>query len=92
MGRDEAVYGDVNTFHPKRWIPSSHPDTLNSEDQVCNLKNNFHPFSIGSFDCAGKNVALLELLLVCAYTVWRTDIKVASGISDREGRLELGWG
>jgi cytochrome P450 len=92
MGRDEAVYGDANTFRPERWIVSNHPDTLNSEDQVRNLKENFHPFSRGSFDCAGRNVALLELLLVCARTIWKTDIQVAPGFSDGEGRPELGWG
>jgi cytochrome P450 len=92
MGRDEAVYGDANTYRPERWIPSSHPDTLNSEEQVRNLKKNFHPFSIGSGDCAGRNVALLELLLVCARTVYKTDIRIAPGRSDGEGRPELGWG
>ncbi|KAF2795475.1 benzoate 4-monooxygenase cytochrome P450 [Melanomma pulvis-pyrius CBS 109.77] len=92
MGRDEAIYGDAYTFRPERWIPSSHLDTLNSEDQVRNLKKIFHPFSTGSSDCAGRNVAMLELLLVCARTVWKTDIRVAPGFKDGEGRPELGWG
>jgi cytochrome P450 len=53
MGRDESVYGDATTYRPERWIPSAHPDTLNSEDEVRNLKKNFYPFSTGSSDCAG---------------------------------------
>jgi hypothetical protein len=92
MGREEAVYGDATTFRPERWIPTSHPDTLNSEEDVRDLKKHFHLFSIGSNDCAGSNVALFELQLVCARTVWKTDIRIAPGSIDGEGRPELGWG
>jgi cytochrome P450 len=92
IGWNEAVYGDANIFRPERWIPSSHPDTLNPEADVQKLRQCFHPFSIGPMNCAGQNLAMLELLLVSARTIWRTDLRLASGQSVGEGRPQMGWG
>jgi len=47
---------------------------------------------MGSGDCAGRNLAMLELLLVVARTVWKSDLKLAPGYAIGEGRPELGWG
>ena len=88
MGRDEDVYGDAYIYRPERWIASSEAD----EVLVRRLKKQFHPFSMGSGDCAGRNLAMLELLLVVARTVWKTDFKLALGYTIGEGRPDLGWG
>ena len=66
--------------------------TFNSEDQVRILKKNFQPFSKGPCDCAGRSIALLELSLVFARTLWKTDIRLAPGATVGEGRPGLGWG
>lgn len=94
MGRNETVFGDVATYRPERWIPSSDPDTLNSDADVQKLKRAFHPFSIGSMNCAGQNLATLELLLVSARTVWGADFRLAPGQAAclGEGRPDMGWG
>jgi cytochrome P450 len=92
MGRDAAVFGDPEVYRPERWIALSDPSFVNDEAQVRNLKKNFHPFSMGSGDCAGRNLAMLELLLVIARTLWNTDIMLAPGNTLGEGRPELGWG
>jgi cytochrome P450 len=92
MGLDETVYGDAGVYRPERWIPSLDGHTADEETRVRQLKRNFHPFLIGPGDCAGQNVAILELLLVCARTVWRMDIRLAPGDTTGEGRPELGWG
>jgi cytochrome P450 len=92
MGRDDAVYSDAGTFRPERWIASSDPAFSHDEAHVRNLKKDFRPFSMGSRDCAGRSLAMLELLLVIARTVWKTDITMAPGVSVGSGNPELGWG
>lgn len=92
LGRDESVYGDCNVFRPERWIPSSNPEALNTEADVLRLRKAFHPFSIGPMNCAGQSLAVLELLLVTAKTVWTLDFRLAPGQTLGEGRPELGWG
>jgi len=92
MGRDETVYGDAGMYRPERWIPSLGENIVEEEARVRELKRKFHPFLMGPGDCAGRNVAMLELLLVCARTVWRMDIRLAPGCTTGEGKPELGWG
>lgn len=90
MGHSEAIYGeDVNEYRPERWIST---EDGNSTRQVLELKKAFHPFSIGSMNCAGQNLATLELLLVLARTVWAVEMRLAPGSTAGEGREELGWG
>lgn len=91
MGRDESVFADVNTFFPERWIPSD-PLHLNSASELLAMKKSHHPFSIGQMNCAGQNLAMSELLLASAKTIWATDFQLAPGYSNGEGGPRLGWG
>ena len=79
LGRNEDVYGDVNVFRPERWISSDDADILNTESEVLKLKRSFHPFSIGPMNCAGQNLAILELQMVIARTVWGMDFRQVQG-------------
>lgn len=90
MGRNESVYKNANAFRPERWIATA--DDGNSAADVAKLKKVFLPFSTGSMNCAGQNLALLELLLVSGRTLWATDVRAAPGATAGEGREELGWG
>jgi cytochrome P450 len=92
MGRNESVYGDVNTYRPERWIPSSDPTNLRSDSDILELKKAFHPFSIGPMNCAGQNIAVLELMLISARAVWATDFRLAPGYRNGEGSPDMGWG
>lgn len=100
MGRDERVYGpDANEFRPERWLTSSSVAT--NEDgkhdlarQVGSMKRAFHPFSMGSMNCVGQNLAMLEMLMIVAKTVWATDFELVPGTSagesaDRPDQYEL---
>ncbi|KAF2681173.1 cytochrome P450 [Lentithecium fluviatile CBS 122367] len=89
MGRDESMYGDVNKYRPERWIPSADPDW---EAEVRALKKSFHPFSMGRMNCTGQRLAVLELMLVSARTIWATDFRLAPGFSNGEGSPGMGWG
>ncbi|KAF2656844.1 benzoate 4-monooxygenase cytochrome P450 [Lophiostoma macrostomum CBS 122681] len=92
MGRDESIYGDANFYRPERWLPSDDPRDFYSAADVLKLKKAHHPFSIGLLNCAGQNLALLELSLITARLLWAVDMRVAPGQNVGQGREELGWG
>jgi cytochrome P450 len=92
MYRNEEFFGDATTFRPERWIVSDHPDTFNSEEQVRRLKRGLNPFLKGPGDCVGQKMAILELCMVTARTLWRFDISLAPGTHAGEGKPALGWG
>lgn len=92
MGRNEEHYGDATTFRPERWLVSEDLATLNSEDEVLRLKRGLHTFLKGPGDCIGQKLAVLNLSLPVAKTLWRMDMQLAPGTHVGEGRAELGWG
>ncbi|ORX93613.1 benzoate 4-monooxygenase cytochrome P450 [Clohesyomyces aquaticus] len=92
MGRDKHVYGDAEIYRPERWIPSSESEGCNTAADVLKLKKAFHPFSIGAMNCAGQNLATLELLLVSARTVWKTDFRLAPAKGTVDDQQGMGWG
>jgi cytochrome P450 len=90
--RNEEFYGDPSTFRPERWMPSSHPDTLNDAEDVLRLKRGFHPFQKGAGMCLGMNFANMMLRMSIAKTLMRMDVRATPGDRLGEGRQELGWG
>jgi cytochrome P450 len=92
MGRNEEHYGDACTFRPERWIASSELHSYNPESEVLRLKRGLHTFLKGPGDCAGQKLAVLELCIIVAGTLWRMDVRLAPGTHVGEGRPELGWG
>lgn len=92
MGRNEDVYGDCHLYRPERWTSTPEDENFGDTARASNLKKQFYPFLIGSGDCAGRNIAMLELLLVCARTVWKTDMRLAPGFDNGEGKPEFEWG
>jgi cytochrome P450 len=72
---NETYYPSSWTFRPERWIVS---DTT-SADQVALARKAFCPFSAGSMDCAGKNMAYLALKLALANLLWRYEVRLAEG-------------
>ncbi|KAG8531950.1 uncharacterized protein KY384_003586 [Bacidia gigantensis] len=87
---DDNYGGDSEVFRPERWIVD--PENGNTAEQVAHIKSCFHPFSSGPGNCAGQNLAKLEMMLVTARTLYRMDIRIAPGSTLGEGRPELGWG
>ncbi|KAL6712562.1 hypothetical protein ACN47E_000439 [Coniothyrium glycines] len=92
MYRNEEFFGDATTFRPERWIVSDHPDFTNTEEEVRRLKRGLNPFLKGPGDCVGQKMAILQLCMVVARTLWRFDVRLAPGTHKGEGRPELGWG
>ncbi|SMQ55629.1 unnamed protein product [Zymoseptoria tritici ST99CH_1A5] len=70
MGRDETIYEDAESFVPERWYSRSemvkHPDA-------------FAPFSMGPFNCIGKNLARMELRTLTATILLKYNVAFAPG-------------
>lgn len=84
------VYGDPTVFRPERWVVDEAAGV--TKEMVAEIRTNFHPFLTGPGSCAGKNIALAEILLFVARTLLRFDLRKAPGSTLGEGRPELGWG
>lgn len=92
MGRNEDHYGDAYTFRPERWIVSDDLESLNTEEDVRRLKHGFHTFLKGPGDCVGQKLAMLQISIVIARTLWRMEVRLAPGTKLGAGNAKLGWG
>ena len=72
-------FPDPWSFKPERWIES---DTV-SKEEIAHSRKAFTPFGIGIRQCAGKNLAYLQLKLTLAYILWKFDMRLAP---DEPGR------
>jgi cytochrome P450 len=88
--RNADVYGDPGVFRPERWIVDEANGT--TKEMIAKIRTNFHPFLAGPGSCAGKNVAMAEMMLVIAKTVFLFDLRKAPESTLGEGKPELGWG
>ncbi|KAH8821374.1 cytochrome P450 [Xylogone sp. PMI_703] len=74
MHRSEAYFKDANQFIPERW--TTRPELVID-------KKAFAPFLLGPFSCVGKQLALMELRMVLAETIWNYDVCFAPGEDGR---------
>jgi cytochrome P450 len=77
------------TFNPSRWIegPTTPPES------VILARKAFNPFSIGTRQCSGRNLAYLQLKLTVAHILWRFDLRLTPDEPRRGGgKAELGVG
>jgi len=57
------------------------------------MRKAFNPFSIGTRQCSGRNLAYMQLKLTLAHVLWRFDVREAPGEMGRGGGKEgLGVG
>ncbi|MCJ1320172.1 hypothetical protein MMC15_005510 [Xylographa vitiligo] len=68
IGRLESCYKRAGDFVPERWY---------SEPGMVVDKSGFAPFSIGRYNCVGKNIALTQLRSVVALLVSSFDVAFA---------------
>ena len=88
-GRSDE-YGDPNVFRPERWIVDEEAG-VTAED-VTRISTYMRPFSAGWSNCVGQNLAMLELLLTIARTLFRLEVRAAPGSTLGEGHPDLCWG
>jgi cytochrome P450 len=90
MGHNEHVFGDPSRFRPERYIPSE--VTGVTVEEVNNIKSYYQPFLIGPTNCVGKTIAMTEMALVVARTLFRVDLRAVPGENLGGGHASLGWG
>ncbi|KJZ73697.1 hypothetical protein HIM_06815 [Hirsutella minnesotensis 3608] len=88
--RNKSAYGDAEVFRPERWIVDEKTGVTKTD--VDRARANFHPFAAGPGNCVGKNLALTEMAIVIARTLYRLDVRRAPGSTVGGGSPELGWG
>jgi cytochrome P450 len=90
MGRNEEVFGDPSRFRPERYLPSE-ARGVTIED-VNRIKSCYHPFLLGPTNCPGKSIAMAEIALVIAKTLYRLDLRAVpvGGLGAGHPRLGLG--
>lgn len=91
---NETYYPLSWEFRPERWIVDE--KTGATPDSVTAARGAFCPFSAGSMNCAGKNMAYLALKSALATLLYRFDIRLAGeptgggGLDMEEGRRRVG--
>ncbi|TVY85564.1 Cytochrome P450 monooxygenase [Lachnellula suecica] len=77
---NETYFPSAYIFDPERWLSSS------SEEQRELAHSAFNPFSLGPRGCAGRSMALSELNLLVARTMFLYDFRLADGPLGAVGR------
>ncbi|KAF2095118.1 benzoate 4-monooxygenase cytochrome-like protein P450 [Rhizodiscina lignyota] len=81
LHHNDEVYFEPHRYIPERWLPE-----CTNEDVVSRCSDSLAPFSYGSRQCIGKRLAMIELYLALARSVWRYDLQyVCGGKDDRFG-------
>jgi cytochrome P450 len=88
--RSQEEYGDPEVFRPERWIVDEASGV--TKESVNNIRSGFHPFIIGPTTCPGKNLAMMEMMIVLARILYRFDMRRAPGSTVGGGDPSLGWG
>ncbi|KAL9619806.1 MAG: hypothetical protein Q9160_005642 [Pyrenula sp. 1 TL-2023] len=78
---NESAFPDSFTYDPDRWIESKYNPTSRIEAQ----REAFRPFLFGSRECVAKSMALAELSVTIARTLWHFDFRRPSGPLDAVG-------
>lgn len=70
---DPSYFPEPFAFRPERWIESLN----NPPEKIAFARRAFNPFSIGTRQCSGRNLAYLQLKLTLAYLLWSFDMRLA---------------
>lgn len=73
--RNPDNFVEPESFIPERWLPAGHPryeERFKADNRAV-----FKPFSHGSRDCIGKNLAYGEMRLMIARLLYRFDFELA---------------
>ena len=95
MHRDPRYFSPYpDKFWPERWLSQEKKaelSALEGKDGMTVITNSsaFIPFSVGPANCAGKNLALIEMRLVVALVVHKFDLQFADGYDPARWEEEL---
>ena len=81
--RDPRYFSPLpNSFVPERWLPREdqlrlEPDLFRNQNEVVLRSDCFIPFSVGPFNCVGKNVAWMQIRMVVCLVMQKFEMKLA---------------
>lgn len=87
ISHNQKLFKDPWVFRPERWIST----TDGTEEEVSRLRNSFCPFSMGQYNCVGQKLAMSEMMVTFAKTLFRMDVRLLPRDVTGGGREELGW-
>jgi cytochrome P450 len=90
LHQNEDCFGDPHVFRPERWIIDE--DHGVSAEDVARAQAGWYPFSHGPTICIGKNLAMMEIKIILARTLFQMDVIAPPGLTLGEGSPQLGWG
>lgn len=90
LQHNEEYFKDAYSYCPERWIADD--KTGVTAEDVARARSCWYPFSAGPGSCVGKNLALLELMIIVARTLYQMDVRMPPGNTLGEGAPQLGWG
>ncbi|KAJ7174134.1 cytochrome P450 [Mycena crocata] len=83
MHRDPRYFSpSPDKYMPERWLSSDTTTFLVNEDA-------FIPFSAGPANCAGKNLAMLEIRMAVAYLLQAFEMRLADGYDPARWEADL---
>ncbi|RFU28549.1 hypothetical protein B7463_g7779, partial [Scytalidium lignicola] len=75
MFQNPAHFHRPHDFVPERWLPKAPAEFRHDRKAV------FRPFSVGTMNCLGQNLANAEARLILAKMFWHLDLKIDSKTS-----------
>ena len=90
MMHNETCFDGAYVFRPERWI-ADQAHGVTPED-VSRAQSGFNPFSTGPWNCVGQKLALVELQVIIARTLWRLDVRLNPGDMTGAGKKDGRWG
>jgi cytochrome P450 len=86
MHRDPRYFSPgPDEYIPDRWLAEGGKNTT---EFILN-EDAFIPFSAGPANCAGKNLAMLELRIVVVYVMQTFELRLADGYNKERWEAEL---
>ena len=79
LHRNEKYFPEADTFRPERWLEDDH-------ERVRLARKAFNPFSTGPRFCVGWRLAVAELSLTLAKTIFTYDMRLAPNASCCSGQ------
>lgn len=70
MNKTESNFARPDDFVPERWLADAPAEFSND------VKQAFQPFSLGSRNCIGRNLAIAEMRLILAKILFNFDLEL----------------